>query len=281
MQATVRNILAAVLLLTSIHARREGKLLYVPVRVNGHGPYWFCVDSGAHHTIIDPFIVKELGLRVTSSTTTKGTGEGDVPVQRVAPIEVAVGGVTMRVAEPWVIDLSGVPIPTSTHGLIGAELLERYVVELDPEHATLRIFDPKTFRPPRGAVAVPLEDTDHRLFMPVTIDVNGTQTVTRRARIDTGSEDSVGDEIVKNGRHVRETTLGQGLGTDYKAVSGMVDAVHIGPFTVRDVWGPGTRVPTIGMEMLRRFTMTFDVAHGKLYLQPNGHLGDTVPPPER
>lgn len=281
MQASLRNILAAVLLLTTVHARREGKLFYVPVRVGGHGPYWFCVDTGAHHTIIDPFIVKELGLTVTGTTTTKGTGEGAVAVQRVAPLDITVGGVTLKIAKPWVIDLSGVPIPKWTHGLVGAEFFEAYVVELDPERTTMRFFDPATFRKPRGATAVPLEDANHRLFMRVTIDVNDKQRVERRVRIDTGSSDSVGDEIVKNGRRVQETMLGEGLGTDYKSVSGLVDAVHIGPFVIRDVWGPGTRFPMIGMEMLRRFTMTFDVPHGALYLRANGRLGDAVPAPER
>lgn len=95
----------------------------------------------------------------------------------------------------------------------------------------------------------------------------------------TGSEDSVGDESVKNGRHVRETTLGHGLGTDYKALSGEFDAVHIGPFTVRNVWGPGTPNAEIGMEILRRFTVTFDTAHHVMYLQPNRHLADPVPSP--
>src|ERR1051326_2383660 len=70
MYASLRNILAAVLLLTSVHGRREDKLLYVPVHVGGHGPYWFAVDSGAHNSVIDPFIVEELGLTVTGTMTT-------------------------------------------------------------------------------------------------------------------------------------------------------------------------------------------------------------------
>src|ERR1051326_6465649 len=230
MYASLRNILAAVLLLPSVHGRREDKLLYVPVHVGGHGPYSLAVDSGAHNSVIDPFIVEELRMTLTGTMTTTGAGAG--------------------------------------------------AVALVPGRATLRFFAPATLRKPHGAVAVPLEDANHRFFMRVTIDVNGKEHVERRVRIDTGSGDSVGDEIVRKGRRVRETTLGQGLGSDYKSVSGLVDAVHIGPFAVPNVWGPATRFPAIGMEMLRRFTMTFDVPHRALYLQPNAHLGDAVPPPE-
>jgi predicted aspartyl protease len=280
MHTILRAVLAIVLALTSIPAKREGKLFLVPVRISSHGPYWFCLDTGAHHVVIDPFIVKELGLKVTGQTTTKGTGQGEVATERVASLDLSIGDAKLRAEEPLVIDLSGVPIPKFVHGLVGADLLESFVVELDPERSTVRLFDPRTFHKPAGAVEVPLEDTNHRLFMPVTIDVNGKETVVRRARIDTGSEDSVGDAIVKDGRHVRETTLGNGLGTDYKGISGVFDAVHIGLFTIRNVWAPGTPNTAIGMEILRRFTVTFDVAHHVMYLQPNRHMTEPVPAPE-
>ena len=35
----------------------------------------------------------------------------------------------------------------------------------------------------------------------------------------------------------------------------------------------------IGMETLRRFTTTFDAAHGAIYLVPNEHVRELVPPP--
>ena len=275
----LRIVLASVLLLTSVDARRSDKLFFVQVRVNGHGPYWFAVDSGAHNSVIDPFIVKELGLKVTGTTTSTGTGKGEVPVQRVGPLEMAIGKVKLTIKEPWVIDLSPVPIPKSTHGLVGAEFFEAFVVEMNPERNTMRFYDPRTFKAPKGAVALPLEDTNHRLFMTVTIDVNDKQSVERRVRIDTGSGDAVGDPIAANAREVRESTLGHGLGNDYKSVSGKFDAVHIGPFTFRDAWGPATTFPAMGMEMLRRFTTTFDVPHRTIYLQPNRHLTEPVPPP--
>jgi hypothetical protein len=275
----LRIVLASVLLLGSVHARRDGKLLFVPVRVAGHGPYWFAVDSGAPHSVIDPYLVKELGLTTTAAPPIKGTGQGDVAMQKTAPLDMAIGDVKLRIAEPWVIDLSGVPIPKSTHGLVGADFFEAFIVEIDPERSTVRFFEPRTFRPPKDAVALPLEDTNHRLFVNVTIDVSDHERVERRVRIDTGSSDAVGDEIAKHARVARESTLGRGLGNDYQSVSGRFDAVHVGPFTFRDSWGPATPFPVIGMEMFRRFTSTFDVAHRKLYLRPNRRLKEPVPPP--
>ena len=231
-------LLAALTPASTVNARREGRILYVPVRVNGQGPFWFCFDSGAHHAIVDPFIVRRLHLTTTAPGTTSGTGQGGVAYRRVRPLVLTVGSVKLDVADPWEIDLRGVPIPKWVHGLIGADLLDSYVVEMDSERPRLRLFDPKTFTPPRGATRVPMHVENHRFFVDVTIDVNEKETVERRVRIDTGSEDSVGDASAKRARQTRVVTLGQGLGQDYQSVSGLFAAVHLGPFTLRDVWGP-------------------------------------------
>ncbi|HZD46258.1 MAG TPA: hypothetical protein VE109_09265, partial [Acidobacteriaceae bacterium] len=75
------------------------------------------------------------------------------------------------------------------------------------------------------------------------------------------------------------TTLGNGLGTSYQDVSGVYDTVILGPFTFRHVWGPAGAVPIIGMEMMRRFTLTFDTNRALLYLEPNASFHDPVPAP--
>jgi hypothetical protein len=62
-------------------------------------------------------------------------------------------------------------------------------------------------------------------------------------------------------------------------VSGIYDAVEFGPFRIDHVWVPGGDSPAIGMEMLRRFIVTFDVPHQRLYLRPTAARAEPVPPP--
>jgi Aspartyl protease len=262
----------------TIPIRQEQKLLFVLVTINGRGPFWFAVDTGAHHSVIDPYIVEQLGLARKGSTTVTGTGAGNVPAQSVGAIQMRVGNLPVDVPEPLVIDLSGVPIPKWVHGLVGAELLEAYVIEVDVIKSTMRAFDPAIFKKPANASAVPLIVENHRFFLSVTIDLDNA-SVTHSVRIDTGSGDSVADEIVKRGRNVRKTMLGNGLGDNFQGYSGVYNAVHIGSFLFRDVWGPGAPHPAIGMEMLRRFTVTFDVSHSHLYLVPNCHFHEPFPAP--
>lgn len=264
---------------STIEGSRDGKLLFFQVRIDGKGPFWFCLDSGASHTVLDPTLVRELGLTIVGAGKTTGTGAGEVPVQHLRPLTIELGGARVRVDEPWVIDLSGVPIPKSTRGLIGAELFERFVVEIEPDHPRLGLYEPPGFRVASGATTLPLIAREHRFFVPVTVEAKGKRAE-REARIDTGSEESVADPLAKEAREVRSTTLGQGLGKDYQAVSGKLDRIQLGSYELRAVWAPGTDKTMIGMEIFRRFTTTFEVSRGQLHLQPNAHLNEPVPPPE-
>lgn len=87
------------------------------------------------------------------------------------------------------------------------------------------------------------------------------------------------DEIVGQARKIEATTLGNGLGANYQGVSGVFDAVRIGPYVLKSVWAPGGQLPAIGMEILRRFVITFDASRGVMYLEPTPALREPVPPP--
>jgi Aspartyl protease len=266
--------------LATIIGKSAGKLIFVEVRVNGAGPFWFCLDSGAAHSVVDPYIVKQANLQTLRSSTITGTGQGAVPIQHAAPAILSLGSLRLKVEEPWVIDLSGVPIPKWTHGLIGADFFENFVVEVDPEKPSLRFFDAKKFVPPRDSTVVPLIVENHRLFLTAKIEANDYLSAERKLRIDLGSEDSVADELVKKGSKVSTSTLGQGLGQNYQGQSGLLKAVQLGPFRFERVWGPGAPHPAIGMELFRRFTMTFDASRAKLYLKPNRHINEPIPEPQ-
>ena len=262
----------------ALHARTVGKLLYLPVEINGK-PFWFAVDTGAYQGVVDPLVAREAKLTVIGEGTVTGTGRGNVPIKHLAALTMRLGSLNIVVPEPFLIDLSGTGNPDWMHGLVGAELFENYVVEMDFDRSQFRVFQPDEFTPPANTAWIPLIAENHRFFIDVTLEVSEKKTVTRRVRVDTGSEDSVADEVVKDGTNVRETTLGNGLGANYKGYSGIFKAVRLGPFTFHDVWGPGAPNPEIGMEMFWRFVVTFDVPHRKLYLQPNRHLDDPFPPP--
>lgn len=265
--------------LAEISYRPVGKLIYVPVQVNGSSSLWFIFDTGAPNSIIDTAAAKKLHIKAISSGIIHGTGKGDVSADDAGEARLTLGGLTTRVPHAKIMDLSKVPVPVKEDGLLGAEFLEQYVVRIDPAAHTIAFYDPNTFAYRGDGKSLPLELTNNRLYVQIGLAAKPGKLVERRLRVDTGSEDSIDDDTVRNSPTTQKTTLGNGLGTSYEDVSGVYDRVIIGPFTFRHVWGPAGAVPIIGMEMMRRFTLTFDTRHGLVYLEPNSSFNEPVPAP--
>lgn len=259
-----------------VHYRSVGKLITLPVRVNGSATHWFDLDTGARHSVVDAALAPSLGLRVLSSERGASVGHGTFAQQRAAAAGVAIGPtIRYRADEPWIIDLRQTGFP----GLVGVDMLRKYVVRIDPLARTIAFYDPATFRYAGAGTALALASPDDRLFIDVALAAGGRPPVTHRMRIDTGSEDAASDNLVRRSVDRRKSRQGVGLGTSYIDYSGELDSVRIGPYTLHHVWGPSNDHPAIGMEILRRFTMTFDVRHGRLYLEPNRDLNAPVPAP--
>jgi len=265
--------------LVEIGYRAVGKLIYLPVQVNGSSPLWFILDTGAPNSILDTASAQKLNIKALSTGVIHGTGRGEVSANDAGEVQFTVDGLTTRVPHAKIVDLSKVPLPVEANGLLGAEFLEQYVVRIDPAEHKIAFYDPNTFIYRGDGKPLPLELTNSRLYIQVGLAAKPGQLVERRLRVDTGSEDSIDDDTVRNSPKLQKTTLGNGLGTSYEDVSGVYDTVRIGPFIFRDVWGPAGAVPIIGMEMMRRFTLTFDAQHGMIYLEPNASLIEPVPAP--
>lgn len=264
--------------LGSIEYRRDGKLMLVQGRVNGAGPYWFLVDSGASRSVIDPSLAAELKLGITGKGTTTGTGQGAVPLAYAEPVTIELGGGSYD-SSPYVIDLSGAPLPKEVRGLIGSELFLRHVVRIDPSARRISWYAPERAPAPAKGSVLPLRAVAGKLYLPARIEPRDGLAIQRELRIDTGSESSVNDPSAAQAALVATTTLGGGLGADFEGVSGKYRSVTVGPYVFRDIWGPGGNPPAIGMELLQRFVMTFDAPRGRIHLAPIGRLDAPVPHP--
>ena len=270
--------------LATVPYRPDGtaeKLISLPVSVDGAAPRWFVLDSGAPRSALDTRLAAELKLAPLEVTREGGTGHGTVAAGHPGPTRLGIGGVTLLVTDPLTLDLAGVPIQPTDRGLVGSELFTAFVVRVDPVRRTIALYNPSSFRPDMGSIKLPLHvDAEHRRFyVDAVLHVRPGLVVAHRLRVDTGSEDSVDDPIVAEAFKTTKTRLGNGLGSDFEGVSGIYDAVELGPFRFDHVWGPGGDLPAMGMELLRRFVVTYDAPHQAMYLRPTPALAEPVPPP--
>jgi len=256
----------------------DDRLVRVPIRLD-QAVLWFDVDTGAPHTIVDASTARRLHIAVVRTDRAQGAGRGTVLRQHAVPIDIAVGTIHFHVNDPWIYDLSHTGTSLHVDGLLGADFFKRYVVRIDPITRTFSAFEPLSFRYGGDGSAISLADRADHLFIPMRLSVTNHISAKRSVRIDTGSDDAVSDDLVRESPARRKSVQGVGLGQAYVDYSGVFSTIAIGPYSIHNAWGPSNSVPTVGMEILRRFVLTFDVPRKLLYLEPTRHLGDPVPSP--
>ncbi|HEY6485200.1 MAG TPA: retropepsin-like aspartic protease [Candidatus Cybelea sp.] len=258
--------------------RPDDRLINIPVSVNG-SQLWFDVDTGARHSVIDLAAAKRLGLPLVKPARMSGAGHGSAELLHTSALELRAGTASVHVADPWILDLSHVGTSRRIDGLVGVDFFKAYVVRIDPDAQTIAFCrGVPASRRPAGAT-IPLIVTNDRFFITLRLTLPNGVAATHRVRVDTGSDDAVSDDLVRQSSTRRKSTQGVGLGTTYVDYSGVLASVQIGPYAITNVWGPSGNPPAVGMEILRRFILTFDARGGRLGLTPTARLHDPVPTP--
>ncbi|MEV5754630.1 retropepsin-like aspartic protease [Actinoallomurus sp. NPDC052308] len=98
-----------------------GTLVFVPIRVNGMGPYEFVLDTGSSNSSVDRSLVRRLALpRTGQEHRVQGvTGSGMVPIVKVR--SWTLGGVPLRATSLAVVDLN-----MGVAGLLGSDELRHF-----------------------------------------------------------------------------------------------------------------------------------------------------------
>ncbi|GAB3950463.1 hypothetical protein GCM10028805_28560 [Spirosoma harenae] len=113
-------------------------LMYIPVKVNGRGPYNFLLNSGVTGTArIDRHLAKELGLNIVGfQQNTSGT-----QVKReflVAVNQLNIDNISHSALQLAVDDYNPVAKPQLTDGVIGQNFFDGYLITIDgPNHQWL------------------------------------------------------------------------------------------------------------------------------------------------
>jgi hypothetical protein len=261
--------------------------VYLDVTLNGKGPYRFIFDTGGQN-VVDPAVAREIGAVPAGSAQGGGVGSTTETFSLAPVASLRVGSAELRDQLFGVAAVRagfGMAGSAPVDGLIGAEVLARFVTVFDYEHKLV------TFKLPGAALAgtrVPFVFDGTQPEVPCVIDGLAT-----RCTIDSGSRSSLdlfapflaahpslvpagatapgingfgvgGGEI---GRLGRLPSLAIG-GLELKNFVAGLSTATVGAFAV-----PGIAA-NIGGAVLKRFTVTYDYAHEMMSLEPNAAFAE-------
>jgi len=273
-------------------------LILVSVTIGESPPLDFVLDSGATQSAItDPNLAAALGLEVHEAGLARGMGSGATRVLIADHIGIRGDGQELLSASLVVHDIGGrlaAMAGRDIDGFLGADLFERYVVEIDPEGRRLLLHDPTTFVYSGGGEILPLEVVDRRPVVEGRVVVEaGKKSVPVRLVVDTGSSRYL-TLITKSRRQLKppaKRTLGASVGVvgDTLVVVSPVEGLQLGSLETQRVetaWMEPFRIPAvrnipklngiIGNPLLSRYHVFFDYHHGRLILEGVSDSPDIV-----
>jgi hypothetical protein len=259
-----------------------GNRIYIPAKVNGHETM-VLLDSGAESTILDRAWARKIGVSTQGEVTAVGTGGTDT-AGLASGVDIQIGKLTLNDLTVGAIDLTAVAkrIGHDLPVILGKEVFNELIVDIDFAHRRIAFHDPAKFTPPADAVAVPVTLVDDLRSVPVSVE--GAPAVPFDFDIGNGSPLIVFQAYAKplkllEGRPTSKTLAGAIGGLRQNDVF-TVRSITFAGVTFHDV--PATVPPpgpsgvdsdrtlgNIGLPVLSRFRLITDYAHDRLYLTPD------------
>jgi len=81
---------------TSTSFELNGHKIYVPVRINSKGPYWFILDTGSVSDVVDTETAKSLGIALSGRFEASGGGEKTIEGAVGAHVSLRIAGLELK-----------------------------------------------------------------------------------------------------------------------------------------------------------------------------------------
>jgi hypothetical protein len=241
----------------------------VEVKVNGQGPFFFLIDTGAAgQARIDSSLAEKLGLKPVGNVASSDAGAAAQQSLKEFRLDsLTVGDITFENVTAYSRTYNTSSYLPHLDGILGFALFEKLLLTLDYPAARVRI-SPGELPAPDGRTILPLKDCDGNPCAAIRI---GTETVD--ALLDSGNSRAI-DLSGSMMSRLRLITFPRTIGTG-GSVSGefsvrevqIADAIRIGNLTLRDpvvTFADPFQEVNIGSTFLRRYVITFDQQHHRV-----------------
>jgi hypothetical protein len=184
-----------------------------------------------------------------------------------------------------------IPPPFTNDGLLGLSFLGQFIFRLDYQQQLVSFASPASSNLMGGGSIIPLQGEG--FFAAVQAEVDG---VPAKLILDTGASQA----LILRSWFVEEQKLRARYPERLSMVTGMgllgrthgeiarLQTLKLGDYTLTNVFAefestantwPGDFAGFVGAPILRRFNLTFDLAGGRLWIEPNANYSMESPPP--
>ncbi len=301
--------ISIILLLTTIHSVKaqnksvarvpftmSGSYIVVKAKINESSVLNFILDTGIRNTILTEWHTNDiLSLVINEERYVQGLGGGDLIVAYGSENNSIQLGKkltfekkTIVLLQKDVLELSrriGSPI----NGLLGADLLEDYVVQIDFVAQRLSFYLKEDFKLPRKYKTLPLSIEQQKLYVPLKVkDKNKEYQL--KMLLDTGAGlcawlRTIGNDVVPIPEKKIHGRIGEGISGEVTGYLARIPTICLGDFClsnpvvvfpdsvcISDLVIHTGRDGTVGNQLLSRFTLFIDVGGRQLHVRPNSHF---------
>lgn len=273
-----------------------GNHIFVRVSMHRCQNLGFILDTGASAPFLNRRRISEcdLGAGESHIRGEVGTGEQSVQLSKAKAVSLSLDGVDLFAKDAYVLPLDDLEsvLGRQIDGILGPEIFEKNVVEIDYEQRTLRLNDVKSFSYTGPGQTLPIQIRNHRPFLLAKLKVAGHAPQEGLFVIDIGDNSALGlhapfvvkyNLVPSEQASIANVTFGMAGGS--RELIGRAQDLQIGNFVIHQpitAFSQATKGSAadrsydgaIGGEILRRFKLIFDYSRRQLIMEPTTSLAE-------
>jgi len=256
-----------------------GDHIFIKVKVDGSEPLDFIFDTGDGLTVISQEVATKLNLKADHKVKKTSAG-GSVTGALIEHNKLEIGKLEVEDIEVYSLDLNHLErlIGRNIDGIIGFDLLDKHIVQVDYTRMEFEIYDNDTFLYNGDGMEFDLKLTSYIPHIPCTVKLNNGETLKGEYFVNTGAGTTVDFNtpfvnkhkiIDKTGKHYSYLTGGLAK-EEIKHYEGRVVDFSIDQISFTDMPVGISQAPSgIQHSVLRRFNIIFDYKNYKMYWEKN------------
>jgi hypothetical protein len=271
------------------------RIIYLPARVNGAGPFTFAFDTGAGSiSAIDQTVADSLGMKSSFIAKGGGAGEDAVDIKRVDSVAVSLAGLSFEPRTLIAIPLRRMDPQWGKRkdGLIGGDLLSTLITSINYENRTLVLHNAASYEYKGPGERIPVQIFDNFLFVSAQVLLYGKESaIDALLMLDTGvrittfnTPYSRANELPAQSPLTATGVTGYGIGGVSRGIVGRVRGLRIGSILIENpvvdfsTDEAGALADTsfsgiIGADILSRFNVVIDYSRSQIVLEKNKLFG--------